>query len=706
MKQVIQNFKTGEPRATEVPCPSPKAGEVLIATRASLISAGTEKMLVEFGQASLIEKARQQSDKVRAVLDKIKTDGLLPAIASVKDKLDQPVALGYCNAGTVIEVGPGVTGFAPGDRVASNGKHAEAVVVPMNLCAKIPGEVSDAEAAFTPVAAIALQGIRLAAPTLGEAFVVTGLGLIGLIAVQLLRANGCRVLGIDYDEKRLELARTYGAQTVNLSRNEDPVSACAAFSQGRGADGVIIAASTSSSDPVRQAAQMCRKRGRIVLVGVSGLELSRADFYEKEISFQVSCSYGPGRYDPKYEERGNDYPLGFVRWTEQRNFEAILELLAEGRLDVKRLVTHRFDIELTENAYALLSGTESYLGIVLEYPRADALPEITTRVVLLPGSAAARSSGPPVLGIVGAGGYARQVLVPAFRESGARLKTIVTSGGVSGVHVGGRNGFEFATTDWEALLGDPEITAVAIATRHDTHAQFASAAMRAGKHVFLEKPLAIRSGEIDELEKAFQAAGQPAPVLMVGFNRRFAPHVLKMKALLETVRDSKVFLFTVNAGAVHQGHWTRDPDSGGGRIVGEACHFIDLLRFLAGSPITEQQVIAARTSDACVTISLKFFDGSAGTLHYLSNGHRALSKERIEVFCANRVLQLDNFRTLRGFGWPGFRNMRSWRQDKGQKACVEAFVDAVRTGKPAPIPLSELVEVAKVTLAVAAAAGA
>jgi predicted dehydrogenase/threonine dehydrogenase-like Zn-dependent dehydrogenase len=707
MKQVIQNLRTGVTGAADVPCPKPKAGELLIATHASLISAGTEKMLVEFGRASLLEKVRQRSDKLPLVIDKIRTDGLLPAIAAVKSRLDQPMPLGYCNAGTVIEVGAGVAGFVPGDRVASNGKHAEAVTVPVNLCARIPAGVGDDEAAFAPIAAIALQGIRLAAPTLGEAFVVTGLGLVGLITVQLLRANGCRVLGIDYDERKLALAQSYGAQTVDLSRGEDALGACSAFTQGRGADGVVIAAATSSNEPVHQAAQMSRKRGRIVLVGVSGLELSRADFYEKELSFQVSCSYGPGRYDPSYEERGNDYPLGFVRWTEQRNFEAVLDLLAQGKLDVKPLISHRFGVERAEEAYTLLSGPAPYLGIILEYPRVNSLQDIASTAIPLPRPAAA-SRGAPVIGVVGAGDYGSRVLIPAFRESRARLKTIVTSGGVSGTHVGSRNGFELASTDWEALLSDPEIDALVVATRHDTHARIARAAILAGKHVFVEKPLGIRVEEIDAVQSAAQERGNDVhqPILMVGFNRRFAPLVVRMKELLESVREAKSFIMTVNAGAVPPGHWTRDPDSGGGRIVGEACHFIDLLRFLAGSAVVEHQVAAARTRDACVTLTLRFSDGSTGALHYLSNGHRSFPKERLEVFCGGRILQLDNFRALRGFGWPGFKAMKLWRQDKGQTACVDAFVTAVREGKPSPIPLSELIEVAKVTLAVAAAANA
>jgi predicted dehydrogenase len=686
-----------------------KRGHLLIRTRRTLISAGTERMLVDFGKANLVEKAWQQPDKVRMVLDKISTDGLLPTIEAVRNKLDQPLALGYCNAGVVVEVGDGVSGFKVGDRVASNGRHAEMVCVPANLCARIPDAVLDDAAAFTVLGSVALQGIRLVQPTLGEAFAVIGLGLVGLMTVQLLRAQGCRVLGADFDRKRLALARQFGAETVELESDGDPVAAAMAFSMGRGVDGVLIAASTQSSDPVRQAARMCRKRGRIVLVGVTGLELSRADFYEKELTFQVSCSYGPGRYDPDYEEKGRDYPLGYVRWTEQRNFEAVLEMMAERRLDVTPLISHRFPIRDAAKAYEAITGDAPALGVLIEYPSEEnAASRTQQRTVPLPGASAVRIGG-PVIGLLGAGNYASSVLVPAFARTRARLRAIASANGLTGTHVGKRFGFEQSTTDIGAVLGDPQIDTVVIATRHDSHAGYVVDALKAGKHVFVEKPLAIRLDEIDAVEEAVRAAGangRIAPILMVGFNRRFAPHVVRTKALLETVREPKSFVMTVNAGAVPPEHWTRDPDSGGGRIIGEACHSIDLLRFLAGSAIAGHQVAAARTADACVTISLRFSDGSTGTVHYLSNGHRSFPKEHLEVFCGGRVLQLDNFRTLRGFGWPGFKSMRLWRQDKGQTACVDAFVAAVREGKASPIPLPELIEVARVTLAVSTAARA
>lgn len=668
-------------------------------------------MLVDFGKANMLDKARQQPDKVRMVLEKIRTDGLMPTLTAVQNKLDQPLALGYCNAGVVIDVGPGVQGFTIGDRVASNGKHAEMVSVPAILSARIPDGVTDEAAAFTVIGAIALQGIRLARPTLGEGFVVIGLGLIGLVTVQLLRAHGCRVLGVDFEESKLALARQFGASTVNPSLGEDVLAAAQVFSRSRGVDGVLITASTKSNEPVHQAAQMCRKRGRIVLVGVTGLELSRADFYEKELSFQVSCSYGPGRYDPDYEEKGQDYPLGFVRWTEQRNFEAVLDMLAEGRIDVRALISHRFALSDFRHAYALVGGAGPSLGIILDYPGEAEKPveEMTARKVAL--SVAAPKGDAPVVGFIGAGNYAGQVLVPCFRDAGARLKLVASAGGVSGVHVGRRNGFESATTDIDAILADPETNAVVIATRHDAHSRQVCAALRAGKHVFVEKPLALSRQQLNEIAEAYRLAdAKERRILTVGFNRRFAPQVVRMKELLDSVKEPKSFIVTVNAGAIPPEHWTQDYAVGGGRIIGEACHFIDLLRHLVGHQVTGCQatMIGGREAVAVhedkMSFTLRFADGSFGTVHYLANGNKAFPKERIEVFCAGRILQLDNFRKLTGWGWPGFRKMNLWRQDKGNAACARTFVEAVRGQRAAPIAFEELLEVARVSFEVMDAA--
>jgi predicted dehydrogenase len=674
----------------------------------------------------------------------------------------QHVPLGYSNVGVVAEVGAGVAGFQVGERVVSNGAHADMVLVPRNLCARIPDSVDDETAAFTVLASIGLQGLRLAQPTLGECVVVTGVGLIGLLTVQLLQAQGCRVLAIDVDENKLALARQFGAETCD-ARNSDPVEAGMAFSRGNGVDAVIITATTKSSDPVSQAARMSRKRGRIVLVGVTGLELKRADFYEKELSFQVSCSYGPGRYDADYEQNGQDYPIGYVRWTEQRNFEAVLDLMAAGRLDVKPLISHRFAFEDAVQAYELLSAEKSALGILLQY---DPDERIDSRTVVLRGGGAAPTgenqadtlrgggaapTGEAVVGFIGAGNYASRTLIPAFAGTGVRLQTLVTSGGVNSVIHGRKAGFAEASTDVDAMLANPDINTVVIATRHDSHAALVIKALRVGKHVFVEKPLCLTMEELEEIEGLYKdsgwipdnryavsgmtgggisgtstrmsqslvggpppgrivrgggaaptgegSRGKGLPLLTVGFNRRFAPHVQKIKSLLAGASGPKTFVMTVNAGAVPADHWTQDAAVGGGRILGEACHFVDLLRYLAGVSIShyDAQYMNSATRDTA-SINLQFADGSIGTVHYLANGSKRFPKERLEVFAGGRVLQLDNFRKLTGYGWPGFKRMNLWRQDKGQAALVAAFTNAVEQGGAAPIPVEEIFEVMRVCL--------
>jgi predicted dehydrogenase/threonine dehydrogenase-like Zn-dependent dehydrogenase len=714
VRQIIQNMQNGKTEIAEAPSPLVARGAVLIETRRTLISAGTERMLVEFGRSSMLAKARKQPEKVKQVLAKIKTDGLLVTVDAVRAKLAQPLPLGYCNVGRVIAVGEGVTQFSIGDRVASNGAHADIVSVPQNLCARIPDTVDDDTAAFTVVSAIGLQGIRLAAPTLGELFVVTGVGLIGLLTVQMLLAQGCRVLAIDFDEAKLALARTMGAETCNPGKGADPVAAGMALSRGRGVDGVIITASTPSNDPVSQAAQMARVRGRIILVGVTGLELNRSDFYEKELSFQVSCSYGPGRYDPSYEQKGNDYPFGLVRWTEQRNFEAVLDLMSSGRLRADILISHRIAFDTAPDAYDVLAKDKAALGIILEFDQVAAHVLQTREVALNIATPGAVKGGlpNPVMAFIGAGNYASRVLIPAFKAGFPTLKTLVTSGGLNSVIQGESAGFSVASSDVETTLADPEIACVAIATRHDSHADLVVKALDAGKHVFVEKPLALTLDELGTVESAWVRAVEKngSTALMVGFNRRFAPQIVKMKQLLTTLSVPKSFIITVNAGAIPPSHWTQDPLIGGGRIIGEGCHFIDLLRFLCGAKITSWQVqsfgtsTAAEVNDDKTTILLGFADGSFGTIHYLANGAASFPKERIEVFAAGRVLQIDNFRKMTGFGWPGFSKLNLWRQDKGQVASAKAFLDAVRAGTSSPIPADELFEVARVTIEVAQAA--
>jgi predicted dehydrogenase/threonine dehydrogenase-like Zn-dependent dehydrogenase len=701
MKQVLQNLSTGQSELVEAPVPQARRGALLIDTTMSLISTGTERMLVDFGKAGLVSKARQQPEKVRQVLEKVKTDGLITTVGAVRSKLGQPLPLGYCNVGVVCESAE--DGFRVGDRVVSNGPHADVVCVGKNLCARIPDNVTDEAAAFTVVASIGLQGIRLAGPMLGECFVVTGVGLIGLLTVQMLRAQGCRVLAIDFDQSKLDLAKQFGAEICNPGAGEDPVAAGVSFSRGQGVDGVIVTASTKSNDPITQAARMCRKRGRIILVGVTGLELNRADFYEKELTFQVSCSYGPGRYDADYEEKGNDYPIGFVRWTEQRNFEAVLDLMSSSQIDVSPLISHRVPFEDAPKAYELLTTDKAALGILLTYEH-DSEARHTKSVQLTDAVRQAQSAKKAIVGFVGAGNYASRMLVPAFKNAGAELHSIASAGGTSAVVNGKKAGFREATSDTAGLIANPEINSLAIVTRHNSHANLTAKALRAGKHVFVEKPLALTHEELAEVEQAYQ---QGESHLMVGFNRRFAPQVQTMKKLLQSVHAPKSFVMVMNAGAIPADHWTQDPEVGGGRIVGEACHFVDLMRYLAGSPITSVQARrmgdnnAEQIVDDKAAIILGFEDGSFGTIHYLANGGASFPKERIEVFAAGATLQLDNFLKLRGFNWPNFSRQNLLRQDKGQNACAKAFVDAVAGQAEAPIAPDELFEVARVTIEVA-----
>ncbi len=708
MKQVLQSLSNGQTTVQEVPAPTARAGHLQIVTSASLVSPGTERMLVDFGRGSIAAKARQQPDKVNQALEKMKTDGIAATLDAIRSKLDQPLALGYCNVGRVSQVGDDCDGFGIGDRVASNGKHAEVTVAAKHLCAKVPDNVSDEAAAFTVIGAIALQGIRLAGPTMGETFTVTGLGLVGLLTVQLLRANGCRVIGLDFDAERLALARQFGAETIDISGEFDPVAEADRLTDGRGVDGALLTAATQSSDPVSQAAQMCRKRGRIVLVGVTGLELSRSDFFEKELTFQVSCSYGPGRYDPNYEEKGQDYPIGHVRWTEQRNFEAVLDLMNRGAIDVAPLISHKFKVTDAAKAYDLLASDTPSLGIVIDYPKREAgsadFRGLLDCVVAFAPARSKKVSAKGTVGFIGAGNFGGRVLVPAFKAAGAHLRTIASESGVSAVHFGNKHGFEKASSDTVEVIGDSEIDTIVVSSRHDTHKQFVMDGLVARKTVFVEKPLCLNEGELSEIEQLYRRL--PDARLMVGYNRRFAPSVRKMDKLLRTTDAPKVMTMTVNAGNVPADHWTQDLAVGGGRIVGECCHFVDLLRFLAGAQITDVQATGigdARSSTAADTasITLRFEDGSIGVINYLANGHKACPKERLEVFCAGRVLVLDNFRSLTGHGWRGFRRRSTWRQDKGHKACAKAFMASVRSGEPMLIASSEIFEVSRATFEIA-----
>ena len=696
MKQIIQNLKNGSILIDDIPVPKVSMNSLLIKTSKSLVSSGTERMLLEFGKANLIKKGLKQPDKLKMVIDKISTDGLKPTIEAVLNKLDQPIPLGYCNVGVIHEIGKNVENFKKGDRVISNGNHAEVVNVPINLCAKVPQEVSDEEAAFTVLAAIALQGIRLVKPTLGEVVVVTGLGLIGLLTVQLLKANGCRVLGLDFDKEKLSLAKKFGAEVVDLS-NENPLNVAEIFSRGRGVDATIITTSTASNEPIHQATQMCRKRGRIVLVGVAGLNLSRDDFFKKEITFQVSTSYGPGRYDPNYEEKGQDYPIGYVRWTEQRNFEAVLDMMAQGTLSVKPLISHRFEITEAYKAYDLIVKTNSLLGILLTYPNADKI-KINRKIFFKKDDIKKSSNNKVKVNFLGSGNYAKSILIPMFKASGAHLGNIASKTGVSGVNIGRKYGFSETTTDSNILFNDINADAIVVATRHNNHAEFVERALKFKKHVFVEKPLCLNIDEMERIKESYSSSN----ILMVGFNRRFAPQVIKVKSLLKNVIEPKAIIMTINAGKIAKDHWTHDLKIGGGRIIGEACHFIDLLLFLIGKNIIDYQIqyMDSSTKDTAI-IQLNFEDGSTGTIHYYANGSKNFPKERLEIFSGGGVLQLDNYRKLTGYGWPGFKKMNLWQQDKGERGCVKAFIDAIAKGDKPPIPIEEIFEVSKISIELA-----
>ena len=676
----------------DTPSPSVAPGQILVKTSCSLLSSGTERLLIDFGKANMIDKVRQQPEKFHQALEKARHDGAIATYDAIKSKLDKPISLGYCNVGRIIKLGENVSDFNIGERVACNGSHSEFVAVPHHLCAKIPASVTDESAAFTILASIALQGIRLASPTLGETFVVSGLGLIGLLACQLLVSNGCRVIGIDPDCNRCALLESLGISSYNPGLG-DAHSWLLDQTSGNGVDGVLIAAATPSNDPVNFAAKICRKRGRIVLIGVTGLDLQRDLFYKKELSFQVSCSYGPGRYDRSYEHLGNDYPIGFVRWTEQRNFQAILQLLSSGSLTATKLISHRFAIDDVDNAYELMTSSEPSLGILLTYSSGVDCNSQTISLAsdqVYPSFSA--SSCSPCLSVIGSGNYASRVLIPAFSKAGAQFQSIASPSGIGPVYVGRKYGFREASTDIGSTIFSNLSNSIVIATRHDSHAYLVQKAFAAEKHVFVEKPLCLTSDELNAIESAYT----DKQLLMVGFNRRFAPLLSELQHQLELLRGPRAFVYTCNAGAIPTDHWTQDPAQGGGRLLGEACHFVDLLRYLAASPIEDLQLLCAADRKPCpdtFSLQLRFADGSIGNVNYFANGSRAFPKERLEVFAAGTVLRLDNYRKLQAWGIPGFRTRRRLWQDKGQVACCAAFLKALESGGPPPIPSNELFEV-------------
>ncbi len=702
MKQVVQHMQSGQTSVMDVPAPVAKPGTVLVRTAVSLVSAGTERSLVGFAERSLIGKAQARPDLVRQTLEKVRREGLLSTVEAVRSRLEQPFPLGYASAGTVAAIGEGVHGFSVGDRVACAGGgyavHAEYAQVPQNLLAHVPDGVDLESAAFATLGAIALHAFRLGEGQLGERVAVIGLGLLGQLAVGVARSSGCTVFGVDLDRSRVELARKMGTHAVE---RDDAVDAATAVSEGRGFDLVLICADTPSDDPVALAGEIARDRGRIVAVGAVGLNIPRRAYFQKELHFQVSRSYGPGRYDPGYEEAGRDYPIGYVRWTEGRNLQAFVNLLAEGRIDVRPLISHRIPVEEAEAAYAIVAGRkdEPHLGVLLTYEPADTPPQ--SRLEL---PARALMPGKPRLGVLGAGNFAANVLFPILRGLKAvDLVGLASASGLSAGAAGRRFGFRYATTDPVKLLKDDSIDLIAVLTRHHLHAGQVAAALEAGKHVFCEKPLALTQEELDTVVEAYQAADRQ---LLVGFNRRFAPLLMKMRSFLAQVDAPRLMHYRVNAGPLPADHWLRDPTQGGGRLLGEVCHFIDSLTFLAGAMPVRVRAEGLRGSAGAaeddLIVTLEFADGSLGTIHYAASGDRAFPKERIEVFGGGRVAVLDDFRRLETTAGGRRWVTRAWlRQDKGHRGIWQAFLGALERGDPAPIPFAELTAVTTATLAAA-----
>jgi predicted dehydrogenase len=694
MRQLFQNFKTGATELIECPYPQCKKGHMVVESRVSLISLGTERMLVEFSKSNLLQKAKQQPDKVKQVLDKIKTDGLLQTIGTVMERLDEPLPLGYCNAGVVIEAGSDCTGFKAGDRVISNGPHAEIVSVPKNLVARIPDGVSFECASFTVAGSIGLQGIRLASPQLGENVVVIGLGLIGQLIAQLLKANGCRVIVFDLDPRKTSLAEEFG---IEASTCNEPVNVVVERTAGVGADCVIIAASGSSEEILSQSAKMCRKRGKIVLVGVIPLNVKRADFYEKELSFQVSCSYGPGRYDPAYEQSGIDYPLPFVRWTEQRNFETVLQCLANGSVNPLPLITERVSFDKAPALYDRLRDSKSIATIITYPEHGEKKLGKTVRIV----DTIAASDASVGAAIIGTGNFTKMTLLPALKRLRIPVRYLYSQTGTNAPHLARKYGIEYCTTDIGALLDDKNVTCVFITTRHRSHVDLSLQVLKKDKHVFVEKPLAVNRMQFDALVNYFQNTEGRAATLTVGFNRRYSPLAVEAKKMVEKSGVQFNMVFTMNAGSVPANHWLQSPEEGG-RIIGEACHCIDLFSFFAGSPVVA--VCAASMGTECnvlsdnVSILLKSKNGNSAAINYYANGSKKYEKERIELFAGNSVVEIDNFRRLNYYG-KTVKKVKLLSPDKGHLSQFRTYGEFVKGNARLNNSLAEHLNVTEASIA-------
>ncbi|MBT8326142.1 MAG: bi-domain-containing oxidoreductase [Bacteroidia bacterium] len=692
MKQIIQDLKNGETILEEVPVPMVKSGCVLIKTTRTLVSLGTERMLVEFGKANFIQKAKQQPDKVKMVLNKVKTDGLKPTLNAVLNKLNQPLPLGYCNVGVVVGVGNEVTEFQVGDRVASNGNHAEYVNIPKNLVARIPDNVTDEEAVFTVIGSIGLQGIRLLKPTFGETIVVVGLGLVGLVTAELLLANGCNVIGFDFDSEKVRIANDKGIVAINPSEGTNQVKFVESYTNGIGADGVIITASNKSNEIIAQSAQMCRKRGRVILVGVIGLDISRADFYEKEISFQVSCSYGPGRYDEEYEQKGNDYPIGYVRWTEKRNFEAILNAISKGTLKVVPLITEQIPLKDFYKIYGDM-GTSKSIASILEYDQT----KVPANTVSIDDKSFKSKKG--VIGIVGSGNFTSSIILPILKKLNSDIKYIASSGGLSSTIMAKRHAIGNSTTNYKEILTDVDVDLVLITTQHNMHASMVLETLQAGKSVFVEKPLALTKAELDFIIEEYK--NQNVSV-SVGFNRRFAPIAKNMKKLLGNDNTPINIVATMNAGFIPSDIWVHDMEVGGGRIIGEACHFIDLCTYFSGSLVKavcmNAMGVNPKENTDNASILLRYENGSNAVINYFANGSKAYSKERVEIYSQERTLIMNNWRKMKSYGFKR-RVSSSRKQDKGHFNQFNELIQQQQNGGTPIIPFDELVNTTKASFA-------
>ena len=702
MKQLLQNIKTGKSKIEDVPVPTPREGQALVKVVASLVSAGTERMVVEFAEKSLVGKARSRPDLVKQVIDKARREGLVSTMQSAFNRLDQPMALGYSSAGTIVALGKGMQGFKIGQRVACAGGgfavHAEYNVVPRNLLTPLPKNVNFESAAFTTLGAIALHGFRLAEPQIGENVAVIGLGLVGLLTAQIAAAAGCNVLGVDIDPTRLALASPLGIQAVS---RQQAVDSSVSFTTNRGFDVILICADTASNDPVELAGIIARDRARVVATGAVGLTIPRKIYYEKEISFINSRSYGPGRYDSSYEEQGSDYPIGYIRWTEGRNFAAVVDLMSKGKLKVQPLISHRFSIEQGIKAYEVITGKkkEKFLGVVLTYP--ESVEKLSGSQVVRFDVQTFKRSNVVTLGVLGAGLFANAALLPAIKKAGnIQLVGIASAGGLHAQHSGKKFGFQYATSSDEEIINDPNINTVAILTRHDLHSDLVIKALKAGKHVFVEKPLAINSAQLSTISKQLKA--NSGSLLTVGFNRRFAPLAQRLHASLSTLREPKHIHYRVNAGYIPLNHWTQDPAIGGGRIIGEACHFIDFITFLVGEAPISVNAIAlpdgGKYREDNVSMTFAFPDGSIGVVDYLANGDKSFPKERIEVFCGGQVSVLDDFVALQTVR-DGRKSAARGAQDKGHVAEWQAFAKSIREGGEPPIPYEQLIGVTNATFA-------